>query len=58
MRGFPWIGGAVLAGSAAFSFPGRDYVLIALMFFLPLADRSWTCPFCPETRATSWPGAA
>jgi membrane protease YdiL (CAAX protease family) len=51
MRGFPWISGAVLAGCAVFSYPGRDYVLIGLMLFLPLLDRAWRMPSLP--RATS-----
>jgi len=40
-RYWHWISGAVLAGCAVFSFPGRDYVLIGLMLFLPLLDRGW-----------------
>lgn len=45
---FPWISGAVLAGCAVFSYPGRDYVLIGLMLFLPLSDRRWTLPALPR----------
>lgn len=47
-RYFPWISGAVLAGCAVFSYPGRDYVLIALMLFLPLTDSRWTLPATPR----------
>jgi membrane protease YdiL (CAAX protease family) len=50
VRGFPWISGAVLAGGAAFSYPGRDYVLIGLMLFLPLFDRGWRIPPLPRSR--------
>ena len=39
-----WISGAVLAGGAVFSYPGRDYVLVGLMLFLPLFDRGWKIP--------------
>jgi membrane protease YdiL (CAAX protease family) len=45
----PWINGAVLAGSAVFSYPGRDYVLIGLMLFLPLLDRGWRVPALPRS---------
>ncbi|MHB8533827.1 MAG: CPBP family intramembrane glutamic endopeptidase [Sulfuricaulis sp.] len=45
---FPWINGVVLAGGAVFSYPGRDYVLIGLMLFLPLVDDRWVLP------RTSW----
>lgn len=31
-------------GGAVFSFPGRDYVLVGLMLFLPLWDRGWRLP--------------
>lgn len=40
----PWISGAALAGGAVFSYPGRDYILIGLMLFLPLLDRHWSPP--------------
>ena len=40
-RYLPWVNGAVLVGCAVFSYPGRDYVLIGLMLFLPLLDRAW-----------------
>lgn len=49
MNGYPWISGAVLAGGAAFSYPGRDYVLIGLMLFLPLLDRAWRMPTLPRS---------
>lgn len=45
----PWINGAVLAGGAVFTYPGRDYVLIGLMLFLPLLDRGWRVPALPRT---------
>jgi membrane protease YdiL (CAAX protease family) len=48
---FPWINGAVLAGSAVFSYPGRDYVLIGLMLFLPLLDRGWRIPSLSRSRS-------
>lgn len=50
MRGFPWISGTVLAGGAVFSYPGRDYVLVGLMLFLPLLDRGWRVPALPRPR--------
>jgi membrane protease YdiL (CAAX protease family) len=52
MTGFftPWISGGALAGSAVFSYPGRNYVLNGLMLFLPLLDRHWSSP--------SWPRAS
>ncbi len=52
------INGAVLAGSAVFSFPGRDYVLIGLMLFLPLFDRGWRLPNLPRARShyLTWAG--
>jgi membrane protease YdiL (CAAX protease family) len=50
MRSFPWINGAVLAGGAVFSYPGRDYVLVGLMLFLPLLDRGWKIPALPRSR--------
>jgi membrane protease YdiL (CAAX protease family) len=50
-RYHPWISGAVLAGGAVFSYPGRDYVLIGLMLFLPLLDRDWRLPALPRSRA-------
>ena len=50
MRGFPLISGAALAGSAAFSYPGRHYVLIGLMLFLPLLDRHWPPPSLPRAK--------
>jgi membrane protease YdiL (CAAX protease family) len=37
-------------GSAVFSFPGRDYVLIGLMLFLPLIDHGWRVPDLPRSR--------
>jgi membrane protease YdiL (CAAX protease family) len=46
-----WLNGAALAGSAVFSFPGRDYVLIGLMLFLPLLDRGWRVPDLPRSRS-------
>jgi membrane protease YdiL (CAAX protease family) len=49
-RYFPWISGAVLAGGAVFYYPGRDYVLIGLMLFLPLLDRGWKIPALSRSR--------
>lgn len=37
-------------GGAVFSYPGRDYVLISLMLFLPLLDRGWKLPAWPTRR--------
>jgi membrane protease YdiL (CAAX protease family) len=48
---FPWINGAALVGGAVFSFPGRDYVLVGLMLFLPLLDRHWQIPAVPRSRS-------
>ena len=31
-------------GAAFFFYPGRDYVLVGLMLFLPLLDRGWRPP--------------
>ena len=50
MSGFPWIGGAVLAGCAVFYFPYQSHVLIGLMLFLPLLDRGWKLPSLPSHR--------
>jgi hypothetical protein len=50
MRVFPWISGVVLAGGAIFSYPGRHYVLVGLMLFLPLFDRGWRIPALPRSR--------
>ncbi len=44
IRFIPLLSGAALAGCAVFSYPGRDYVLIGLMLFLPLLDRGWSPP--------------
>jgi len=54
----PWISGAVLAGGAVFSYPGRDYVLVGLMLFLPLLDRVWQVPAIPRSRShyLAWAG--
>ena len=38
------LNGAALVGCAVFSYPGREYVLIGLMLFLPLLDRGWSPP--------------
>lgn len=46
----PWVSGAVLAGGAVFSYPGRNYVLIGLLLFLPLLDRGWKIPTLPRSR--------
>ena len=51
MRYLPWISGAILAGGAVFSYPGRDYVLVGLMLFLPLLDRGWKIPVFPHSRS-------
>jgi membrane protease YdiL (CAAX protease family) len=51
MRYLPWLCGAALAGGAVFSYPGRDYVLIGLMLFLPLLDRGWRVPALPRSRS-------
>jgi membrane protease YdiL (CAAX protease family) len=48
---FPWISSAALAGGAVFSWPGRDYVLVGLMLFLPLLDRGWRLPALPRSRS-------
>ncbi len=50
-RYLPWINGVVLAGSAVFLYPGRDYVLVGLMLFLPLLDRGWRIPSLPRSRS-------
>jgi len=57
-RKLPWISGGVLAGAAFFSYPGRDYVLIGLMLFLPLLDRGWKIPAVPRSYGhySSWAG--
>lgn len=54
----PWVSCAVLAGSAVFSYPGRDYVLTGLMLFLPLLDRGWRVPALPRSRShyLAWTG--
>ena len=44
-----WLNGAVLAVGAVFSYPGRDYVLIGLMLFLPLFDHGWRIPPLPRS---------
>ncbi|BAU48045.1 abortive infection protein [Sulfurifustis variabilis] len=46
----PWLSGATLAGSAAFSFRGQTYILVGLMLVLPLLDRSWRPPVFPGKR--------
>jgi membrane protease YdiL (CAAX protease family) len=51
MQVFPWISGAVLVVGAVFSYPGRDYVLIGLMLFLPFFDRGWKTPSLPRSRS-------
>lgn len=58
MRSLPWLSGAVLAGSAVFLYPGRDYVLVGAMLFLPLLDRSWRVPALPRSRShyLAWGG--
>jgi membrane protease YdiL (CAAX protease family) len=58
-RFLPWINGAVLAGCAVFSsYPGREYVLIGLMLFLPLFDHGWRIPALPRslTHYLAWAG--
>ena len=45
-----WIGAAALVVGGAFSYPGRDYVLIGLMLFVPLMDRHWSPPLLPRAR--------
>ena len=50
-RLLPLISGAALAGGAVFYYPGRDYVLIGLMLFLPLFDRGWRIPALPHSRS-------
>ena len=45
-----WISGAILAGSAVLFYPGRDYVLVGLMLFLPLLDRAWKLPDLPRDK--------
>ena len=49
-RLIPLLNGAVLTGCAVFSYPGRDYVLVGLMLFLPLLDRAWKLPAFPARR--------
>jgi membrane protease YdiL (CAAX protease family) len=51
MQVFPWISGAVLVVGAVFSYPGRDYVLIGLMLFLPFFDRGWKIPSLLRSRS-------
>jgi membrane protease YdiL (CAAX protease family) len=46
-RHLQWISGGVLIGAAAFSFPGREYLITGLLLFLPLADRDWRLPALP-----------
>ncbi|MCR4347295.1 MAG: CPBP family glutamic-type intramembrane protease [Sulfuricaulis sp.] len=36
---------------AVFSYPGRDYVLVGLMLFLPFFDRGWKIPALPRSRS-------
>ena len=58
---FPWIGGAALAGCAAFfSQPWQLYLLLALMLLFPLLDRHWPLPVIPRQSAhvTAWAGLA
>lgn len=54
----PFLNGVALAGSAVFSYPGRDYVLVGLMLFLPLLDRGWRVPALPRSRShhLTWAG--
>jgi membrane protease YdiL (CAAX protease family) len=39
-------------------YPGRDYVLVGLMLFLPLLDRRWRLPALPRSRShyLAWAG--
>ena len=39
-----WYGTSVLILSTIFDYPGRAYLLIGLMLFIPLLDRSWKPP--------------
>jgi membrane protease YdiL (CAAX protease family) len=39
-----------LTGAAFFSYPGKDYVLVGVMLFLPLLDRGWRPPAPPGHR--------
>ncbi len=57
-RYLQWISGGVLIGAAAFSFPGREYLIAGLLLFLPLADRDWRLPALPRTTShyLSWVG--
>lgn len=43
----PALSGAVLLGCAAFVYPGKTYVLVFSMLFLPLLDRQWRLPVLP-----------
>lgn len=47
----PLISTTVLIASAVFSFPARDYVLVALMLFLPLMDRDWRVASFSQNKA-------
>lgn len=49
-RRFPWISAAALIICVALSYPARDYVVIALMLFLPLFDGDWQIPTLPRFR--------
>jgi membrane protease YdiL (CAAX protease family) len=57
-RHLQWISGGVLIGAAALSFPGREYLIVGLLLFLPLADRHWPLPVLPRTTRhyLSWAG--
>jgi membrane protease YdiL (CAAX protease family) len=52
----PWLGAAMLAGAAAAIYPGRNYVLIAIMLLWPVFDRRWQPPPFPRNAANylSW----
>lgn len=47
-----------MIAAAAFSYPGRDYLITGLLLFLPLADRDWRLPALPHAvpHYLSWAG--
>lgn len=45
-------------GAAVADYPGRGYVLLGLLLFLPLLDRRWALPAIPRSKAhyAAWGG--